>query len=103
MSRLGALLRRLADRVDPPAPPAPPVSAGEVKLISRDELREVQKQALQMVDDYVYLSRCQNPDDGLLWFPTDVLDAVAYLVGHELETRGRDFAAIERDPRMVLR
>lgn len=99
MSRLAALLRRLADRLDPPR--AAP--AEEVRMISRQELRGIQQELLQMIDSWIYLSRSAERDDGLMWIPRDVLETVAYFIGQEIDARDRDFERIERDPTVVLR
>ncbi|HEX4345258.1 MAG TPA: hypothetical protein VHZ31_06815 [Solirubrobacteraceae bacterium] len=97
-SSLAPLLRRWADRLDPPTLEA----AADTVLKSRDEIREIQAQALRMIEDYAFLTR-GSVDDGLMWFPTDVLKVVAYFFTNEFELRGRDFDAIERDPTVRFR
>jgi len=97
--RLATRLRRVADRIDAPeAAPAP-----EMKLISRTGLREVQMTGLQMIRDYSFVSRERGPSEGFVWFPREVLHSMTWLITTELETRERDFAAIEKDPLTVWR
>lgn len=74
-----------------------------MRMVSRDELREIQGRGMQMIDDFIHLSRSAGRDDGLLWVPTDVLASVTWLIEVELEVRHRDYERIERDPRTVLR
>lgn len=88
----------MADRLDPPVS-APP---REITFITRTELREVQMRGLRLIDDCMYLSRLQGDNEGLLWFPTAALDSINWLITAEIETRERDFAAVELDPGRVL-
>jgi hypothetical protein len=98
--RFAGALRRLADRLSPPAPEAP---AGEVKLVSRDELREIQAQGMEMAIDYFCVSRQHAQNDGLLWIPRSVLSSISWLIDLEVEVRESDFATIENEPRAALR
>ena len=97
--RVAAVLRRFVDRIDSPEPEPPK----DMVLITRSELREIQTQGLQMIDDYADVSRERGPGEGLLWFPRQVLQSIDWMVTTELESRDRDFATIESDPRTVWR
>lgn len=97
-----ALLRRLADRIDPPRAEAP--EAGDVRWVSREELRAIQQEVLQLVDDCAFLARVDGRrGDGLLWIPREALESILYFFGQEISTRDRDLATIECDPTTVLR
>lgn len=98
--RVGEVLRRVADRLDPPRP-AP---VGEMKLVSRQELREIQEELMQMIDSLFYLSRRDGRGgDGLMWITRAELDVIIYFLQHELDSRDRDLETFERDPTVVLR
>ncbi|HUR86339.1 MAG TPA: hypothetical protein VMY78_13440 [Solirubrobacteraceae bacterium] len=96
---MGEALRRIADRIDPPR--AAP--SGEDLLVSREELRTIQETGVQMMDDWIYVSRMSGRDDGLLWMPREILASIQWLIDMELEVRDSDYAAIEKDPAVVLR
>lgn len=103
VARFAGVLRRVADHLDPP--PAARADEQE-KLVwrSREETRRIQRELLQMIEDWTHLARVDGRHaDGLLWIPNDVLSSIVYFIGHEIETRERDFDSIERDPRAVLR
>ncbi|MFP5365159.1 MAG: hypothetical protein ACLGI5_20815 [Thermoleophilia bacterium] len=103
MTRLAALLRGAADRLDPPEA-APAETEERLVWRSRDETREIQRGLLRMIDDWIYLSRIEGREaDGLMWIPRDVLSNIAYFIHHELDTRDRDYENVERDPTVVLR
>ena len=95
--RVAAVLRRFVDRIDSPEPEPPK----DMVLMTRSQLREIQMQGLQMIDDYAWLSRNRGATEGLIWFPRGVLTSVSWLIADELEARDRDFATIESDPRAV--
>ena len=77
LRQLGDRLRGYADAIDTPEVPKPP----EMKLISRQELREVQQLGMRMISDWLHLSRSDGRDSGLLWIPTDVLQSILWFVG----------------------
>jgi len=54
-----------------------------------------------MISDFDETSKSLGSNEGLLWFPSEVLKSIGWFVGVELESRDRDFAAIESDPRTV--
>ena len=98
--RVARVLRRIVDRIDVPDPTPP----ADVLLISRTELRQIQTDALSMIENYAYLSRTADRRiDGLLWFPRGVLECMGCLVTLELEVRDRDLGLIEKDSTVVLR
>lgn len=75
-----------------------------MRMVSREELRQIQQELLQMIDSWIYLSRVDGRRaDGLLWIPREVLETVAYFIGQEIDARDRDFVTMEKDPTTVLR
>ena len=100
LARLLRLLAGLADRLDPP-PVAP---AEDVRLVSREELRAIQDELLQMIENWIYVARIDGRGaDGLLWIPREVLETIRYFLGEEINARDRDFEAVETNPATVLR
>jgi len=97
--RLARVVRRLADWLDTTAAPPPPPN---MTLVSRAELREIQMTGLRMIRDFSFVSRERGPAEGLVWFPREILQSFAWLIKTEIETRERDFAAIEQDPRAAI-
>lgn len=99
-SRVATLLRRFADRIDPPVV-APPES---MRMVSREELRGIQRELLRMIENWIYVAQVDGRNtDGLLWIPRDVLETIVYFLGEEIKARDRDFVAVETNPTTVLR
>ena len=117
MSRLAALLRRLAERIDPSTargrgggvldeaarqnrPTALDVSeceqAPEYAALPR---RERQEALLQEIKYLIERNRDHDPDSGLLWFERWQLRLIMHLFENELELRERQFAKVLDDGR----
>ena len=91
MSRLAALLRRLAARIDPtdPQPPASPAQAQKRRYeegpISR--VREIQEERIRELEYLIDRNREHDPGTGLAWLEGWQLAALADLLQHELDLR----------------
>lgn len=98
MSGFAALLRRLADRLDPQGAVAPAPVADNVEAVPEygplSVVRERQEERLHELQYLVERSRDHDPDSGLLWFETWQLDVLARLLQHEIELRERQLAKL---------
>ncbi|MDP2711616.1 MAG: hypothetical protein Q8O56_10390 [Solirubrobacteraceae bacterium] len=89
----------MADRLDPLTPTVPQeLLEDAVQYVSREELRAIQRQALEDVTYAMGLVREHDPARPMMWAPREALAGMIVLAELELETRARDFAAFERDP-----
>lgn len=97
-TRLAALLRRLADRIDPPArvpsEPVPDVLFGPPEYGPLTVVRERQEERLHELEHLINRIRDHDPDSGLLWFESWQLEVLKRYLEHELRLRGRRFELV---------
>ena len=92
-ARLGALLRRLADRLAP-LPDAPEKPRKDRELGTIWQVRERQDERLAELEFLIDRNRDHDPGSGLCWFERWQLELVADLLALELEQRERELAKI---------
>jgi hypothetical protein len=97
MTRFAALLRRLADRMDPqscasveaPTPASDEEEFGPQEYGSLSEVRERQEERLRELQYLIDRTRDHDPDSGLIWFESWQLRLIRKILDHELDLRER--------------